>query len=292
VTRDKRVDARVQAAAVKAGERGWYVFPTRADGKEPRAGLSWPRAATNDPALISRCRWRPGENYGIAAKPSRLVIVDLDQPKPGHELPPDWREEPGIHDGADVLATLAERAGTEWPWTFTVSTPSGGQHLYYAAPPGRAIGNRPLGPLIDIRGGGDGNGGYVLGPGAVIGGRPYEVTNDTAPVPLPAWIADLLDPPRREPAGLPAQRVTRSGDRVATRLDGLIAAVLGASPGERNNVLHWGACRAAEMIAAGQVATDDVHACLGEAAVRIGLDEGEAHRTIRSALSQSLRRSA
>jgi len=76
---------------------------------------------------------------------------------------------------------------------------------------------------------------------------------------------------------------------VAARLDGLIAAVLGAVQGERNNVLHWAACRAAELVAAGQLTTDQVHDSLGRAAACAGLDEGEAARTIASALRHALR---
>jgi hypothetical protein len=272
--------------------RGWYVFPTRAGGKEPRAGLSWPRAATGAPERLARARWRPGENFGVAAKPSGLVIVDLDQPKPGYEFPPRWQEVSGVGDGGDVLAVLAERAGvTAWPCTFTVATPSGGRHLYFAAPEGRPIGNKPLGPLIDVRGGGASDGGYVLGPGSVLAGREYEVIDDQAPVPLPVWIADLLDPPRREPdaAAWPA---ALPGDRVAARLEGLLMAVLDAKPGERNNVLHWAACRAAEMIAVGQLTEDQVFGSLGPAACRTGLEDGEARRTIVSALRHTLRRTA
>jgi hypothetical protein len=172
-----------------------------------------------------------------------------------------------------------------------VSTPSGGQHFYYLAPAGRAIGNRPLGPLIDVRGGGSGHGGYVLGPGSVLGGRAYEITNDGDPVPLPGWIADLLDPPRRQLADAP-QRAARAGDRVAARLEGLLVAVLDAKRGERNTVLHWAACRAAEMIEAGQLGEDQVFDSLAAAACRVGLDDGEARRTIASALRHSLRSSA
>ncbi len=157
--RDVLTDACVRRAAVESAERGLFVFPTRPDGKEPRCGLSWPHAATADLARLALARWRPGENYGFAAKLSGLVIVDLDRPKPGYELSQKWRllgwhDEPGIRDGWDVLAALAERIGATWPHTFTVTTPSGGAHLYYVAPAGRSIGNRPLGPMIDIRGGG------------------------------------------------------------------------------------------------------------------------------------------
>lgn len=290
--RDEAVDAAVRRAAMAACSRGWFVFPTRPGGKEPRPGLSWPRVATSDPARLARARWRRGENYGVAAKPSGLVIVDLDQPKPGYEFPPGWRDLPGVGDGGDVLVVLAERAGvTAWPHTFTVDTPSGGRHLYFVAPPARPIGNKPLGPLIDVRGGGASDGGYVLGPGSVLSGRAYEVTDDQDPAPLPGWIADLLDPPRRE-LGDVARPTGRPGDRVAARLEGLLMAVLDATPGERNNVLHWAACRAAEMIAAGQLTEDQVFGSLGQAACRTGLDDGEARRTIASALRHMLRRTA
>jgi hypothetical protein len=247
--------------------------------------------ATADLAALERARWRPGENYGIAAKPSGLVVIDLDQPKPGYELPGrwcEWLDEPGIRDGRDVLAILADRAREGWPHTFTVTTPSGGTHLYYLASPGRGIGNKPLGPMIDIRGGGDGDGGYVVGPGSALGSRTYEITDDRDAVPLPGWIADLLDPPKR--ADMPPGRAETGADgRVAARLDGLIATVLDAVQGERNNVLHWAACRAAEMVAAGQLTEDQVHDSLGRAAACVGLDDGEAARTIVSALRHTLR---
>lgn len=287
-SRDALVDACVRRAAVEAAERGWCVFPTRPDGKEPRRGLSWPHAATAELRRLVLAQWQPGENYAIAAKPSGLVVVDLDRPKPGYELPVRWRDEPGIVDGWDVLAALAERAGAQWPDTFTVTTPSGGAHLYYLAPAGRPIGNKPLGPMIDVRGGGQGDGGYVLGPGSVLGGRTYEIADDQDPAPLPGWIADLLDPPQR-PELPPARPDVRPGDRVATRLDGLIATVLDAHQGERNNVLHWAACRATEMVSAGQLTEDQIHDSLGRAAACAGLDDGEASRTIASGLRHAPR---
>lgn len=299
--RDVLTDACVRHAAAEAIERGWFVFPTRPDGKEPRRGLSWPHAACGDLAQLSRARWYPGENYGVAAKLSALVMLDLDKPKPGYQMSTRWRQEgwldePGITDGCDVLAALAERNGvTSWPCTFTVLTPSGGAHLYYLAPAGRSIGNRPLGPMIDVRGGGDGDGGYVLGPGSMLGGRKYEIVDDQDPVPLPGWIADLLDPLdplRRGDAdhrrgGEPGHQVggeLHHGDRVAARLDGLIATVLDAVEGERNNTLHWAACRAAEMVSAGKLTEDQAYDTLAHAAGCAGLNASEAYRTITSAL--------
>jgi hypothetical protein len=290
--RDVLTDACVRHAAVEAVERGWFVFPTRPDGKEPRRGLSWPHAGCGDLVQLGRARWYPGENYGVSAKLSGLVMLDLDKPKPGYQMSARWRQdgwldEPGITDGWDVLAALAERnGGTGWPCTFTVLTPSGGAHLYYLAPAGRSIGNKPLGPMIDVRGGGDGDGGYVLGPGSVLGGRKYEIADDQDLVPLPGWIADLLDPPRREDHVVHRgeDHAGHQGDCVSARLDGLIATVLDAVQGERNNALHWSACRAAEMAGAGQLTEDQVHDALGRAAACAGLDEDEARRTIASAL--------
>jgi hypothetical protein len=136
--------------------------------------------------------------------------------------------------------------------------------------------------MIDVRGGGDGNGGYVLGPGSVLNDRKYEVADGQDPQPLPAWIADLLDPPQRAPAAVSAPRGLT--DRVASRLDGLIAAVLNATEGERNNVLHWAACRAAEMVTKHQLTAEQVQAALAEAALAAGLTDHEAERTIASAL--------
>lgn len=292
--RDVLTAACVRPAALAAANRGFHVFPTRPDGKEPRRGLPWPKAATADLRRLTLARWQPGENYGVAAKLSGLVIVDLDKPKPGYQMPVRWRQdgwldEPGIVDGWDVLAALAERNGiTEWPCTFTVLTPSGGAHLYYLAPAGRSIGNKPLGPMIDVRGGGQGDGGYVLGPGSVLDGRTYEIADDQDPAPLPGWIADLLDPPQRPE--LPSARPeVRPGDHIAARLDGLIATVLDAHQGERNTVLHWAACRAAEMVSAGQLTQDQIHDSLGRAAACAGLDDGEASRTIASALRHAPR---
>lgn len=284
--RPSDVDAVVRRAAMGACSRGWFVFPVRAGGKEPRPGLSWPRAATGDPGRLALARWRPGENYGIAAKPSGLVVVDLDQPKPGYEFPPGWRGESGVSDGADVLAVLAERAGVRaWPLTFTVATPSGGRHLYFAAPPGRPIGNKPLGPLIDVRGGGAGDGGYVLGPGSVLPGGEYAVIDDQPPAPLPEWIADLLDPPPvlRRPQAV--ELGGPGGSRYAeSALRAELHKVLTAAPGSRNNTLHTAAFSLGQLVEAGALPAGRVEALLSEAGERAGLPSGEVARTVASGI--------
>ena len=276
-------------AAVQAAARGWFVFPARPGGKEPRPGLSWPEAATSDLGGRAAARWRRGEGYGVAAKLSGLVILDLDKPKPGYVLPPRWRT--GRTSPASWTAqTCSPRspsgaASPDGRVTFTVITPSGGMHLYYVAPAGRNIGNRPLGPMIDVRGGGEGNGGYVLGPGNVLNGTRYEIADDQDPQPLPAWIADLLDPPRCRGAAEPGPSAPLAGS-VHARMRGLLSHVLDGQPHDRNGRVYWAACRVSELVAAGLVDRTVAEEALVAAAVASGLQGGEpeARRTIASGL--------
>ena len=258
----------------------WHVFPLEPYDKTPMTGpgghrIAWSKAATNDPDVIARARCRgTATGYGIDAKKSGLVILDMDVPEPGEDhLAPEWRNEPGIVDGTDVFAALMERAGEQhWPDTFTVRTPSGGLQLYYEALPDRAIGNRPLGPLVDVRGGGQGNGGYVCGPGSVIderaylprkpwkaslvrGGKAYVIARNIRPVPLPGWIADLLDPPERpEPAGGPPPSAEGlAPGYVRAAVEGELANVIGAPRARGNQVLNDAALKLGRFVAAGQL---------------------------------------
>ena len=108
-------------------------------------------------------------------------MVDLDVPR-----------EPGQATGAEALAGLCAEARQPCPWsTFTVSTPSGGQHLYIQAP-AHPLSNSAgrLAPRIDIRA----EGGYVVAPGSQISGRAYARRHNARPMPLPDWLGDRLRP--------------------------------------------------------------------------------------------------
>lgn len=296
-----------------ARTHGWHVFPLDPYSKTPLAGpggrrIPWSKVATSDTAVLARARCRgTATGYGVAAKASGLVIIDLDVPEPGAgELPPEWRDEPGITSGADVLAVLMERAGVlHWPDTFTVRTPSGGLQLYYEALPGRAIGNRPLGPLVDVRGGGDRDGGYAAGPGSVIderaylprkpwkasqvsGGKAYVIDRNIPPAPLPAWIADLLDPPAR-PAPAPKVTARLRPGYVRTAVESELANVIGAPPSRGNETLNNAALKLGRFVAAGQLDRGQLEDMLTAAATH-GDRRGaaEAAATIRSGLSAAL----
>ena len=146
----------------------------------------------------------PRHNVLIACGPSSLVVLDLDT---HGELPDQWRELPGVHDGRDVLAQLCEWAGEPWPSTYMIQTPSGGWHLYLPGTGGRRIRNSAslLGPMVDVRA----QGGYVVGAGSAVGGSRTTCSTPTAPAPLPEWIYRLL--PRRSEPARPALAQPRPG---------------------------------------------------------------------------------
>ncbi|MGW3091574.1 bifunctional DNA primase/polymerase [Streptomyces sp. NPDC001108] len=140
-------------------------------------------AAPGHPAARAAARAAAGRGVGIGCRASNTVALDLDV----H----------GDDDGPGVLAALADRLGEEVPDTFTVATPSGGRHLYFRAPMGCTIGSisggrTALGPGIDVRGPGRRSGGYLAGPGSVVGRRPYSIVHDLPVAPLPDWIGRRL----------------------------------------------------------------------------------------------------
>ncbi|GAA1256352.1 bifunctional DNA primase/polymerase [Sphaerisporangium rubeum] len=285
--------------ALAAAARGWHVFPLAPGDKVPLKGQSWTRQATTDPDRIRHWWTRTPYNVGISCGPSRLVVVDLDVPKPGEAPPAEW-DLPGIGDGADVLAVVCERAGQPFPTfeTFQVRTRRGGVHLYYAAPDGPSLGNTQgddgngLGWKIDTRG----NGGYVVGPGSFVnlpdGAGRYEVIHPAAPAPLPAWLAERL-----RPAPLPPQKpvaVPLAGDRRGSYLRAAVVAELErvtASPADGHNIaLYRSAVALGQLVAGGALDEDQVTAWLADAAATVGQRPGEARRTIASGLRAGARR--
>ena len=272
--------SRLAAAAVAAAERGWSISPCRPGDKRPTIDR-WEERASASPAHVGAA-WRdrfPACNVGIACGPSGLVVIDLDTTAHGGSLPESWAAEASVCDGCDVLAVLAERAGESWPSTYSVRTPSGGMHLYFAASTGRVIRNSAsrVGPMVDVRGAG----GYVVGAGSIAHGRAYELAADEPVAPLPAWLA-ALTLPAEHPRPVP----TRAPDASYSRLRAVVQAVLDSAPGTRNGRLFWAACRAAEMVSVGQLDRDAAERVLLAAAMEAGLrgGESEARRTIASGL--------
>ncbi len=262
-------------AALAAARHGWAVFPCRPGDKRP-AVPEWEQRACSDPERVARYWPSEQHNIGIACGPSQLVVVDLDTH--GH-LPEDWRNLPGIRDGRDVLAQLAEWAGRPWPSTYMVATANGGWHLYFTAPEGSGIGNSAslLGPQVDVRAAG----GYVVAAGSEVDGKPYELLGAGDAEPLPEWIRQLL-----APVAAPSVPAARRRAPPGARMEGLLATVRSGKAGDRNNPLYWASRRAAEMIAAGELGREAAEEALVVAALEAGLRGGEreARRTFASAM--------
>ncbi|MGI5225728.1 bifunctional DNA primase/polymerase [Actinoallomurus sp. CA-142502] len=282
---------------------GWHVFPLRPGDKRPaihgetscpRLGVcgnghqGWEQRAITDPQRVYRCWSHAPYNIGIACGPSGLVVVDLDTPKPGQTPPPEWQA-PGVNEGADVLAALAERHGQPIPFdTHMVRTGSGGFHLYFTAPTGVELRNTSgrLGWLIDTRA----NGGYVVAAGSTVAGRPYETVHGIAPAPLPGWLALLLTEPA--PTRAPATHVPAAARASVGRAAGYASAalrnevqhVLDAVPGNRNHTLNQAAFALGQLAAGGRLPDTLVYDCLFTAGRQIGLSPRECDATIRSGL--------
>ncbi|MGB2569233.1 bifunctional DNA primase/polymerase [Micromonospora citrea] len=308
------------AAALAHAARGWHVFPLRPDDKRPafpdhtaddctgrdprcRTGhTGWEQRATTNPDRIRRAWSHRPYGIGIACGPSGLVVVDLDVPKHPDDTPPsEWA---GACNGWDVFATLAARHGTpvdpfdglgpDMPprtgidATYTVTTASGGTHLYYRHPPaGPALRNTTgdrggLGWKVDTRA----HGGYVVAAGSTAAGHPYTVTLDCEPAPLPAWLAGLLAPvprPARRPVAV-SLPVDRHGRYVAAAIRRQVAHLTAATDGQRNHALFTSAVALGQLAAGGALTEDDVTAVLEPPALSIGLRHGEIARTIASGL--------
>jgi hypothetical protein len=296
-------------AALTAAARGWHVFPLKPGSKLPalhgrdrcprtdacRAGhVGWEQRATTDPDRIRRAWTAAPFNVGVATGPSGLVVLDLDMSKPGEEPPGEWRL-PGVQDGQDVLAVLADHHGQPVPVdTFTVATPSGGLHLYYRAPNDvefRTTAGK-LGWKVDTRA----RGGYIVAACSAVDGHHYRVVVDAAVAPLPTWLATLLRPaPLPE---TPDRPVRVSAGRRSRYVDAAVSLechkVHAAPDGQRNACLFAAAVALGQLVAGGALSEQDHEQELLTAAGRhiaVGAySEHQARATIRSGLDKGRNR--
>ncbi|WP_433273530.1 bifunctional DNA primase/polymerase [Actinosynnema sp. CS-041913] len=270
------------AAAVAAVERGWPVIPLRPFGKVP-ALKDWDRRATLDIAQVHAWWEHKPYNIGISCRAAGLLVVDLDQ---------------GVPHGRDVLAELARGHGAEDPReTYTVATPSGGEHRYFRAPEAplrNTVGK--LGRHVDTRSAG----GYVAAQGSIrriaSGLRLYKVVRDVPVAPAPDWLVALLSPPPPapppEPVDPPAPRRVRAYR--AAVVEGETERVRSARPGTRAHVLFTAACRLGELVGAGWLDDHAAAAVLLDAAARHngvdGWTEREAAHHIANGIATGRRR--
>jgi Bifunctional DNA primase/polymerase, N-terminal len=284
------------------------------------------RAVSTDPARITAW-WRrePAAVPGVAAGPSGLVLVDIDAH--GAPLPPNlatgllpginltgepipasaWADPTRFRDGRDTLTLLARVRGGARPWPpgsehqpVTVTTPSGGVHLWYQAPayglrqalsdPGGRYG---LAWQVDLKAGWS----YGLAPGAATTAGTYRLRqgDPARPGHMPGWLAaeiQRVTAPRaaprwpqapsagggRGPAAYLAAVITRGAARLASMTDGRQRA-LSALAYHVGGLLGWSGADAGEV--AGQ---------LVDAGTASGLSASLAARIVRRAMANGIER--
>ena len=225
--------------------QAYPVFPVDAS-KRPLTARGF-KDATRDPTEI-RALFARAHGIGVPTGTwSGFVAIDID-----------------VKEG---------RAGLEWlaanehrlPRTRRHRTQSGGFHLLFLAPPGRTIRNSAskIAPGIDVRG----DGGYILVPPSPN----YSVADDTMPAPLPAWLLDLLDPPRPAPPAQPG--ITRHNpaqpgemSRYAlAALDNECTAIMQAADGAKHDTLNRAAYSIGGLVAAGEIPEHEARSALESA---------------------------
>ncbi len=161
-------------SALDWSARGFRIFPLKPNGKEPCIS-NFGNDATDDPEVI-RAWWRDPvtgmeRDYNIGVLTTDMVVADVD-----------------VKNGKPGMDTYQSLGGHFE--TLTVVTPTGGYHCYFMGPNSSLA---PVGPGLDIRS----NNGYVVAPGSVIDGVPYQVALDKDMAWVPPGIEQRLRAPGR-----------------------------------------------------------------------------------------------
>ncbi len=159
-------------AALRYAGLGYPVFPCIPGGKAPATAHGFLDATTDAGQIETWWAARPDSNIGMPT--AGLLVVDVD----GADNP--W---PG-----DDLASLGMCPVSQ--------TPRGGRHHVYRQPEGKRWNSTAsrLAPKVDTRA----NGGYIVLPPSVVGGKPYRWTGEfeIRPTDLPeppAWLVDQVE---------------------------------------------------------------------------------------------------
>lgn len=165
-------------AALDYGRRGWKIFPILEGTKDQPLIRQWGVRASSDADQITKwwTKW-PDANIGLACMLSGIGVVESD--------PPD--EQDALH-GEETLRNLENFEGKRLTDTLMAKSPRGGNHYFYRGRVATTVGK--IGPNVDTRGVGSGNGGYVvLAPSRRPEGL-YEWINDLPVADIDQWVVE------------------------------------------------------------------------------------------------------
>lgn len=250
------------------------------------------KAATLDHERFdSWCDRFPGMNLGIATEPARLVVLDCDTDSHGKIENPAYQIQ-GVNDGLDVLALALIRYGSQqWPETLTVTSPSGGLHLYWSIPKGLTIRslNGAFGPLVDVKSARA----YIVAPTSSKPAGDYTRWRGTMrPAPLPPWLRHHLHATGHIPE--PAKRreykprEPAADDGSGLRILDEIAHRLAIAPeGTRHSQLCTATTAAAHLVTDARVTEDQALDAIRDAGYAAERDSREIDDAWRTALAKT-----
>jgi hypothetical protein len=265
-------------AALRYVHQGWPIFPLQ--GKQPLKGSAgFKDATTSTAAVYDWWTHNPAYNIGLGI-PDWMIVIDVD-PRNG---------------GLAAIEKLQQDYGWLPQTRCAVSgRGDGGLHYYYLRPDIPLVGNlnRAGYAGIDIKK----QPGYVVLPPSTHPdtGRPYRWVDEDCPVaPPPDWLAVVAARPAEPSPTAATGPVTASNVLEALDVpdvdrwngDGLVTAVAGSKPGERNNVLNWACWSLRDDYQSAKVSDLAFQKCLAliiDAAEHAGLPEKEIMSTINSA---------
>lgn len=243
--------------------------------------MGWQALATTNAEDVARLfRGRHKFNIGIATgRRSGCFVLDIDCK---------------AIDGRETLAKLEAQHGA-LPKTWSVGTPSGGAHLYFANPLDRSVGNRAsFAAALDIRG----EGGFVVAPPSTVDGASYRwLKHPThhALAEAPQWLLELAAP-QRPPPHLPAlplqlHSLDRTARYVCSAINGECSDLASmARDSGRNQRLFIASARLGELIGAGLLRKEIAEAALERAAADCSLLAEDGVSAIRATIASGIRR--
>ena len=264
------------------------VFPCRAD-KSPCTRNGFKDASCNVEQIRAWWKLHPEALIGVpTGTASTIAVLDLDllaHKETGHIMT----------DGAAALRVLMEAHGVEdIPKTWTVQTPSGGTHHYFLHEEGFRCSAGQIAPGVDTRA----EGGYVIVPPSAG----YKLLVRKTPVSAPPWLAELFRNPKsvsgQPKPGVVALPPTSENASRSLRLDRAAyvtsamareAEHVAATPeGARNSTLNIAAFKMGQYVGSRHLDELEVRDKLTEAALRCGLTEMEAQKTITSGMAAGI----